>query len=87
MRPCKGYIGGPAKAHGGTQAYYRPSVDTVRIPEPSRTASSEEHYSVLFHEMTYSTGHRTRIDRKLDSDPQPFGSPEYGQEKLVAEMG
>jgi antirestriction protein ArdC len=28
----------------------------------------------------------SRIDRGLDSDPKPFGSPDYGKEELVAEM-
>ena len=29
---------------------------------------------------------RAWLDRGLDSDPQPFGSPDYGKEELVAEM-
>ena len=26
------------------------------------------------------------MDRKLDTDPKPFGSADYGREELVAEM-
>ena len=33
-----------------------------------------------------STGHSSRLDRKLDMDPRPFGSPDYGKEELIAEM-
>ena len=83
---AKGYLGAPALEHGGSQAYYRPSFDTVRMPEPTRFRTSEEYYSTLFHEFAHSTGHSTRLDRKLDSEPKPFGTPDYGKEELVAEM-
>jgi len=26
------------------------------------------------------------LDRKLDTAPKPFGSPDYGKEELIAEM-
>jgi antirestriction protein ArdC len=82
-----GYVGGPAVSHdGGQQAYYRPLTDTVHLPEKTRFASVEEYYSTLFHELSHSTGHSTRLDRKCDTDPQPFGSADYGKEELVAEM-
>ena len=35
----------------------------------------------------HSTGHSKRLDRGLDREPKPFGSPEYSKEELVAEMG
>ena len=72
--------------HGGGQAFYRPGNDKLRMPEPTRFRSSEEYYSTLFHEYAHSTGHSKRLDRKLDSDPKPFGTPDYGKEELVAEM-
>lgn len=82
----KAYADAPVIEHGGTRAFYRPSTDVVRLPEPSRFASCEEYYSTLFHELAHSTGHSKRLDRKLDTEPQPFGSPDYGKEELVAEM-
>jgi antirestriction protein ArdC len=82
----KAYADAPAIEHGGQQACYRPTTDTVRMPEPSRFASAEEYYSTLFHEIGHSTGHSKRLDRKLDTDPKPFGSPDYGREELIAEM-
>ncbi len=82
----KAYADAPAIEHGGTRAFYRPSTDVVRLPEPTRFASCEEYYSTLFHELAHSTGHSKRLDRKLDTEPQPFGSPDYGKEELVAEM-
>ena len=83
---AKGYEGAPALEHGGSQAFYRPSEDRVRIPEPTRFHSAEDYYSTLFHEYAHSTGHSKRLDRKLDSDPKPFGTPDYGKEELIAEM-
>lgn len=82
-----GYLGGPAVHHdGGQKAYYRPSTDTVHLPEQTRFATVEEYYSTLFHELSHSTGHHTRLDRKIDTNPKPFGSADYGKEELVAEM-
>ncbi|MGA2233168.1 MAG: zincin-like metallopeptidase domain-containing protein [Tepidisphaeraceae bacterium] len=81
------FAGGPAVQHdGGQQAFYRPASDTVHLPERTRFASVEEYYSTLFHELSHSTGHSSRLDRKLDTNPRPFGSPDYGKEELVAEM-
>jgi antirestriction protein ArdC len=82
-----GYVAGPGIQHdGGQQAFYRPASDTVHLPERTRFASVEEYYSTLFHELSHSTGHSSRLDRKIDSNPKPFGSPDYGKEELVAEM-
>jgi antirestriction protein ArdC len=82
----KGYEDAPAIEHGGRQACYRPSMDIVRIPEPTRFASTEEYFSTLYHELGHSTGHSRRLDRKLDTEPKPFGSADYGREELIAEM-
>jgi len=82
-----GYAGGPAVDHdGGQKAFYRPATDSVHMPQRTRFASVEEYYSTLFHELSHSTGHSSRLDRKLDTAPKPFGSPDYGKEELVAEM-
>lgn len=83
----KGYKDGPTIEYGGQQAFYRPATDTVKLPEPTRFSSGEEYYSTLFHEMSHSTGHGSRLDRKMVGNTEPFGSPDYGKEELVAEMG
>jgi antirestriction protein ArdC len=42
-----GDVGGPGINHdGGQQAYYRPSTDSVHLPERTRFASCEEYYVV-----------------------------------------
>jgi antirestriction protein ArdC len=82
-----GYLGSPIVTNdGGQQAFYRPATDTVHMPEKTRFATVEEYYSTLFHELSHSTGHSSRLDRKIDTDPKPFGSSDYGKEELVAEM-
>lgn len=81
------YLGAPSVLHdGGQKAFYRPSADSVHMPEQTRFASVEEYYSTLFHELSHSTGHSTRLDRELDTAPACFGSSNYGKEELVAEM-
>lgn len=85
-RLLAGFADGPTVEHQGSQAYYRPLTDTVRLPEPERFTSSAEYYSTWFHELAHSTGHSKRVDRKLDTDPAPFGTADYSKEELVAEM-
>lgn len=66
-------------------AYYSPMRDEVTMPE-SYTCSSEEYYSVLFHELAHSTGHESRLKRESLTKIQAFGDHEYSKEELVAEM-
>lgn len=82
-----GYKDPPRIEHRGNRAFYKPSEDLVCIPEPDRFNDRGSYYSTLFHELVHSTGHRTRLDRGIDTSPAPFGSPDYSKEELVAEMG
>lgn len=81
-----GYADGPKIEHGGQIAYYRPSVDAIRIPKPDYFETGERYYATLFHELSHSTGHSRRLDRGLDTRLTSFGSPDYSREELVAEM-
>ena len=67
------------------RAFYRPSTDEVVIPELSQYQKLEEFYSTAFHELTHSTGHKSRLDRIADI--AAFGSHEYNKEELVGELG
>jgi antirestriction protein ArdC len=69
------------------RAFYRPSTDTVGMPARSAFDSAEEFYSTLFHELTHSTGHPSRLGREGIMDHNPFGNEDYSKEELVAEMG
>jgi antirestriction protein ArdC len=70
-----------------SRAFYRPSTDTVGVPARSAFDSAEEFYSTLFHELTHSTGHPSRLGREGIMEHNPFGSEDYSKEELVAEMG
>lgn len=48
--------------------------------------SSEEYYSTLFHELTHSSGHASRLGREGIEQLNTFGSERYSKEELVAEM-
>ena len=67
------------------RAYYQPGTDTVVVPDLSQYKQQEEFYSTLFHELTHSTGHKSRLDRLTDI--AAFGGHEYSKEELCAELG
>ena len=79
--------GRPSITHGGASAFYRPSIDQVTMPEASSFEAPELYYSVLFHELTHSTGHAGRLHRPGVVDAVRFGDTNYSKEELVAEMG
>jgi antirestriction protein ArdC len=82
-----GYADGPKIEHTGSQAFYLPNIDLVRMPVPERFVNSECFYATEFHELVHSTGHTTRLNRNLSGKFAPFGSPDYSKEELIAEMG
>lgn len=67
------------------RAFYRPATDEVVVPQLSQYQKLEEYYSTLFHELTHSTGHYSRLNRIVDT--AAFGSHEYSREELCAELG
>jgi len=67
------------------RAYYRPSIDTVVLPLKNQFKESAEYYSTAFHELTHSTGHKSRLNRLTQL--AAFGSEVYSKEELVAEIG
>jgi antirestriction protein ArdC len=69
------------------RAAYIPSKDTVTMPSRTAFLSQAEYYSTLFHELTHSTGHAKRLGREGIEKIQPFGSEDYSEEELIAEMG
>lgn len=82
-----GYMDAPEIRHGENAAYYAPSMDFVNMPPMKHFKSVEEYYSVLFHELAHSTGHKDRLNRQgITSKLASFGSEDYSKEELVAEM-
>jgi len=78
----------PEITYNDQRAYYTPSKDRVNMPKMEAFDGAEEYYSTLFHELTHSTGHESRLNRKgIISGVAAFGTKEYSKEELVAEMG
>lgn len=69
--------------YGGSQAYYSPTKDEIQLPERSDFYSLHEFYGTALHEIGHSTGHEKRLNRDLSGK---FGSPEYAEEELRAEI-
>ena len=72
---------------GGSSAFYRPPTDSVHLPIMDSFESAEGYYSTLFHELVHSTGHGSRLARKGVTEITGFGTDEYSNEELVAELG
>ena len=88
---CEAIVAGmpspPAIRHGGNRACYWPGIDQISMPKRETFVSSEAYYSTVFHELTHSTGHPDRLNRKTLVAGAPFRSPVYTREELCAEMG
>ena len=69
------------------RAYYSPSIDYVCVPALEQYSDTSEYYSTTFHELTHSTGHKTRLDRLTSGAAAAFGGEDYSKEELVAELG
>jgi len=76
----------PSISNGVQQAYYRPSNDSVNMPAKNSFVGDAEYYSTLFHELSHSTGHDSRLGRHKRC-PHHISRVEYSKEELVAEMG
>lgn len=67
------------------KAYYTPSQDKICVPSRKQFKSQSEYYSVLFHELVHSTGHKTRLNRDIS---EYHKKKEFrAQEELIAEIG
>lgn len=77
----------PKIKHERPQAFYTPRLDYINMPTRESFESVEEYYSTFFHELTHSTGHESRLNRKGITEATPFGTENYSKEELVAELG
>ena len=69
--------------NGGESAFYRPSTDSIHLPERTRFHSLEDYYGTALHEIGHATGHAKRLNRDLTGG---FGSENYAKEELKAEF-
>lgn len=67
----------------GDRAFYRPSTDSITLPERNQFPTGDAYYATALHEVGHWTGHPSRLDRDLS---HPFGSEGYAREELRAEI-
>ena len=77
------YKNHPTVVHGGDRACYFPALDQVSIPDCSQFSDVSKFASTLAHELAHSTGHASRLKRKMSGIK---GSSDYAFEELVAEF-
>ena len=58
----------------GNRAFYQPSTDIIHMPAVDAFEGAEEYHSTLFHELSHSTGHESRLNRETLETPAAFGS-------------
>jgi antirestriction protein ArdC len=75
---------GATVKEGGAGAFYRPSDDTITMPDRRAFADAEGFYATLLHELVHWTGAEARLNRPIRNR---FGDPDYAREELVAELG
>ena len=69
------------------QAWYEPRRDIINLPALGSFRSPQEYYSTLFHELSHSTGHVSRLNRSGVAGQINPGGADYAREELIAEMG
>ena len=69
----------------GDRAFYSPGGDFIQLPPRESFSKAHEFYSVLAHEFSHWTGHKSRLNRL--SKFARFGNEAYALEELVAELG
>lgn len=73
----------PVYYDGGNRAYYSPRQDSIHLPEINRFHTMQDYYATALHEIAHSTGHESRLSRKMIG---AFGTSEYAKEELRAEL-
>lgn len=76
----------PKLVHGSERACYFPLTDQVNMPIQVSFEEPEHYYSTLFHELSHSTGHASRLNREGITLPINRKTTRYRDEELVAEI-
>lgn len=71
-------------AHGGDQAFYRPSTDRIQMPRMAAFKSPDHYWTTRAHETVHWSGAPHRLNRNLRNR---FGSDAYAAEELIACLG
>jgi antirestriction protein ArdC len=76
----------PEIQYVGSKAFYSSVTDRINLPSRELFISAEEQIATSYHEMSHSTGHPKRLNRKSITEAAPFGSATYSFEEIIAEM-
>ncbi|MFJ5398586.1 ArdC family protein [Pectobacterium sp. CHL-2024] len=68
----------------GQNAFFRPSTDEVWLPERHLFSDAANFYATGLHELVHWSGGKKRLNREMKGK---FGSADYAEEELVAELG
>ena len=75
----------PVIKYDENRAFYCVGPDYVNMPKPYNFHTNHGYYATLFHELTHSTMHKSRLDRKEGINSSR--NKGYAFEELVAELG
>lgn len=76
----------PEIKFGFARCSYSVGSDEVRMVDKAHFENEADFFSTVFHELTHSTGHASRLGRLVKKE-HSFGDEEYSKEELVAEIG
>ncbi|MDM2812399.1 zincin-like metallopeptidase domain-containing protein [Citrobacter sp. Cpo103] len=68
----------------GQNAFFQPSTDEVWLPERHLFSDAANFYATGLHELVHWSGGKKRLNREMKGK---FGSADYAEEELVAELG
>lgn len=68
---------------GGNQAFYKPSDDSIHMPDYKNFKSDYGYMATFLHEAGHATGAEHRLNRNIKNI---FGTPDYAREELRAEI-
>ena len=68
----------------GQNAFFSPSTDEVWLPERHLFPDAANFYATGLHELIHWSGGKKRLNREMKGK---FGSADYAEEELIAELG
>ncbi|WP_444878349.1 ArdC family protein [Citrobacter koseri] len=68
----------------GQNAFFMPAMDEIWLPERHLFNDAADFYATGLHELVHWTGAKGRLNRAMKGK---FGSENYAQEEIVAELG
>jgi len=75
-------MGVPVIEKNQDRAFYSPKNDCITIPPRNKFISDKAYFAVILHELSHSTGHSSRLNRKQNNTSN---SKAYFSEELIAE--